>query len=106
MLYSVVINGHSKKAGVAGFKVAAKTGTAQIPKADGGYEASDDYLGIYNHSEAGFAPVDNPQFAMLVKLTKPKTVKYAESSAAPLFGDIASFLLNYHYRITPTEPIK
>lgn len=106
MLYSVVTNGHSKKAGVPGFKVAGKTGTAQIVKPEGGYESNDTGLGIYNHSEAGFAPVDDPQFVMLVKLTKPKTVKYAESSTALVFGDIASFLLNYHYRIPPTEPIK
>ncbi len=106
MLYSVVVNGHSKKAGVPGFKVGAKTGTAQIPKPEGGYENNETNLGIYNHSLAGIAPIDNPQFAMIVKLTKPKTAKYAETTAAPLFGDLASFLLNYHYRIPPTEPVK
>ena len=105
MLYSVVVNGHSKKAGVPGFKVGAKTGTAQIAKPEGGYETNETGLGIYNHSLAGIAPINEPQFAMIVKLTKPKAAKYAETTAAPLFGDIASFLLNYHYRITPTEPI-
>jgi cell division protein FtsI/penicillin-binding protein 2 len=105
MLFSVVANGHSKLAGVAGYKVGAKTGTAQIAKPEGGYEKNETNLGIYNHTVAGFAPTDNPQFAMIVKLTKPKTVKYAESSAAPVFGDIASFLLNYHYRLAPTEPV-
>lgn len=107
MLFSVVKNGHSKLAAVPGFKVGAKTGTAQIPKADGtGYEDSPDKLGIYNHSLAGFAPTDNPRFALLVKLTKPKAAKYAESTAAPLFGEISSFLLNYYYRETPTETVK
>jgi cell division protein FtsI/penicillin-binding protein 2 len=105
MLYSVVVNGHSKKAGVPGFKVGAKTGTAQIAKPEGGYETNETGLGIYNHSLAGIAPINEPQFAMIVKLTKPKAAKYAETTAAPLFGDIASFLLNYHYRIAPTEPI-
>ncbi|MFA7253288.1 MAG: penicillin-binding protein 2 [Patescibacteria group bacterium] len=105
MLRQVVENGHSKKAKVAGFKVGAKTGTAQIPKLDGGYEESEDGLGIYTHSLAGLAPTDNPKFAMLVKLDRPKSAKYAESTAAPLFGEIASFLLNYHYRLTPTEPL-
>lgn len=105
MLVSVVTNGHSKKAGVPGFLVAGKTGTAQIAT-NGIYETSPTGTGIYNLSEAGFAPANDPQFAMLVKLTRPRTVKYAESSAAPVFGDIASYLLNFHYRITPTEPIK
>ena len=100
MLKSVVDNGHSKKAGVEGFNVSAKTGTAQIPKADGtGYEDNESKLGIYNHSLAGFAPTEDPRFVMLVKLTKPKTAKYAESTAAPLFGDIASFLINFYYRL-------
>lgn len=105
MLVSVVQNGHSKKAGVPGFLVGAKTGTAQIAT-NGVYETADNGMGIYNHTEAGFAPANDPQFAMIVKLTRPKNVKYAESSVAPVFGDLASFLLNYHYRLTPTEPIK
>lgn len=103
MLASVVSNGHAKKAGVPGFQVAAKTGTAQIPDPAGGYLKNDSGMGIYIHSLAGFAPADSPRYAMLVKLDKPKTVKYAESSAAPLFGEISSFLLNYHYRLVPNQ---
>lgn len=94
MMISVVESGFGKKAGVEGFKVAGKTGTAQIPKAGGGYEE-----GIYNHSFAGFAPANDPRFAMIVKLDRPKSSLYAESTAAPVFGEIASFLLNNYYRI-------
>ncbi|MCX6808638.1 MAG: penicillin-binding protein 2 [Candidatus Berkelbacteria bacterium] len=106
MLYEVVMKGTAKKAQVPGFKISAKTGTAQIAKAGGGYEDNEEKLGIYIHSAAGFAPTDHPKYAMIVKLTRPKTSKYAESTAVPLFGDISNFLLNYHYRVTPTEPIK
>ena len=103
MLYNVVLYGTSKKAAVDGFKVGVKTGTAQIPDpATGGYLDNDSKLGIYNHSAAGIAPVDNPQFAMLVKLEKPTSSKYAESTAVPLWHDIADFLLNHYYRLTPT----
>lgn len=105
MLFNVVENGHSKKAKVAGFKVGAKTGTAQVTKPEGGYEENESGLGIFIHSLAGFAPVEDPRFAMLVKLDKPKTNRYAEDTAAPVFGDIASYLLNYYYRLTPTRPI-
>ncbi|OQA04731.1 MAG: Stage V sporulation protein D [bacterium ADurb.Bin400] len=99
MLVSVVDNGHSKRAGVPGFRVAGKTGTAQIPKADGpGYEED-----VYNHSLAGFAPAEQPRFAMITKIEKPKAAKYAEATAAPLFGEIASFLLHYYYRVPPTR---
>ncbi len=91
MLVRVVENGHGKRAGVPGYYVAGKTGTAQIPRPDGqGYdkEAS---IGSF----AGYAPVDDPAFVMIVRIDRPKDVDWAESSAAPLFGDIAKFLLQY-----------
>ncbi len=101
MLYNVVTSGTAKKAAVPGFKVGAKTGTAQIADpANGGYLKD-----IYIHSALGMAPIDDPRFVMLVKLDKPKTSTYAESTAVPVFGKIASYLLNYYYRISPTEPI-
>lgn len=99
MLVSVVVNGHGKKAAVSGFKIAGKTGTAQVAKADGnGYEED-----IHNGSFAGFAPADNPKFAMLVRLNNPKTVEFAESSAAPVFGQIANYLLNYYYKLPANQ---
>lgn len=95
MLVSVVVNGHGKRAAVPGFKVAGKTGTAQVAKTDGtGYDEN-----IHVGSFAGFAPADNPRFAMLVRFNNPKTVKFAESSAAPVFGQIANYLLNYYYML-------
>lgn len=99
MLVSVVVNGHGKKAAVPGFSVAGKTGTAQIAKADGsGYEEE-----LFNGSFAGFAPANDPKFAMIVRLNKPKTVKFAESSATPVFGQIANYLLNYYYKLPVTK---
>jgi len=99
MLIAVVEEGYGKKAGVPGFWLAGKTGTAQIADPTTGK-----YLeGVFNHSFAGFAPADDPKFAMLVELDKPKNAKFAESSAAPVFGDIASYLLNYYYRIAPNR---
>jgi len=93
MLVSVVKNGHGKRAAVPGYLVAGKTGTAQIPKSDGtGYDA-DPHATIGTF--AGFAPVSDPRFVMIVRLDRPKDVQFAESSAAPLFGDIASFALKY-----------
>ncbi len=91
MLVSVVENGHGKKASVPGYYVAGKTGTAQVPKKDGtGYEPD-----ITIGSFVGFAPVDDPKFVMLVKIDHPRTTIWAEATAAPLFGEIAKFMLNY-----------
>ncbi len=98
MLVSVVVNGHGKKAAVPGFKVAGKTGTAQVAKPDGsGYQEN-----VFNGSFIGFAPADDPKFVMIVRLDNPKTVKFAESSATPVFGQIASYLLNYYYKVPAT----
>ncbi len=89
MLVNVVDGGHAKHAAVNGYYVAGKTGTAQVAD-KGGY--SDRTI----HTFIGFAPVENPRFVMLVKLDDPKDVRYAASSAAPLFGKIAEFILNYY----------
>jgi cell division protein FtsI/penicillin-binding protein 2 len=98
MLVSVVQNGHGKKAGVPGYLVAGKTGTAQVPKKNGGGYEDGQHIGSF----AGFAPAYDPKFAMLVKLDNPKNVEWAESSAGPTFGEMAKFLLDY-YNVEPTE---
>ncbi|MDP3964121.1 MAG: penicillin-binding protein 2 [bacterium] len=98
MLVRVVENGHGQRAGVEGYYIAGKTGTAQIPLTDRpGYDPNKT-IGSF----AGFGPVDDPVFAMIVKIDVPKDVIWAESSAAPLFGDIAEFLLQY-YEVPPTR---
>ncbi|MBI5405137.1 MAG: penicillin-binding protein 2 [Candidatus Kerfeldbacteria bacterium] len=97
MLVNVVRNGHGQRAGVPGYYVAGKTGTAQVPKQDGpGYEEN-----VTIGSFAGYAPVEQPVFAMAVRIDRPRDVQFAESSAAPLFGEIADFILSY-YGVVPT----
>lgn len=99
MLVNVVKNGHGQRAGVPGYYIAGKTGTAQIPRTDGrGYDPNRT-IGSF----AGFGPVEDPRFVMVVKIVDPKDVQFAESTAAPLFGEIAKFLMNY-YEIPPTIP--
>ncbi len=100
MLVSVVEKGHGKRAGVSGYWVAGKTGTAQVSDPRGGY-LKDVSIGSF----AGFAPVPDPRFVMLVRIDHPRDVQWAESSAAPVFGEMASFLLNMN-RIPPVRPIK
>lgn len=100
MLVNVVEYGHGKRAGVPGYYVAGKTGTAQVPLPNGGGYAVGKNIGSF----AGFAPVDKPKFVMLVRINEPQDVAFAESSAAPLFGELAKYLLNY-YRIAPERVI-
>lgn len=96
MLTAVVERGHGKRAAVKGYYVGGKTGTAQVPRKDGrGYE-TDVTIGSF----IGFAPVQDPKFVMITRIDHPRDVKFAESSAAPLFGELAKFLLSY-YKIPP-----
>lgn len=91
MLANVIENGHAKKAGVKNYYIAGKTGTAQVASLEKrGY--GDQTI----HTFIGFAPVDDPKFVMLVKLDNLKNIKYAADSAAPLFGKIAKFILDYY----------
>lgn len=98
MLRSVVVNGHGKRADVPGYLVAGKTGTAQVAN-----QTSRGYAdGINIGSFGGFAPENDPQFVILVRVDNPKSVEWAESSAAPAFGELMKFILEY-YNIEPTE---
>jgi cell division protein FtsI/penicillin-binding protein 2 len=91
MLTNAVEKGHAKQAKVPGYYVAGKTGTAQVANAETkGY--SDQTI----HSFIGFAPVNNPKFVMLTRLDDPKGERFAETTAVPLFGEIAKFMLNYY----------
>lgn len=101
MLVNVVRKGHGQRAGVPGYFVAGKTGTAQVPYKDRrGYEP-----GVTIGTFAGFAPVHDPQFVMVVRVDRPKDVQFAESSAAPLFGQLAEFLLHY-FEVPPQETVE
>lgn len=97
MLVSAVKNGYAKKAGVEGYLVAGKTGTAQIPDLQtGGY--SDEVI----HSFGGFFPAFDARFAVLIKVDKPKTIRFAADSVTPVFSKIAEYMLNY-YEIAPSQ---
>ena len=96
LMVDVVENGYGKKAGVKGYWIGGKTGTAQVVS-DGKYDKKDT-IGSF----VGYGPTEDPKFVMLVNINKPKDVRFAESTAAPAFGKIAEFILNY-YKVPPTR---
>ncbi len=87
-------HGEAKFAILPGYRIAGKTGTAQIP-IDGVYDASKTIA-----SFVGFAPADNPRFVMIVRLTEPKSSQWGSETAAPLFFAITKELLRY-YGVSP-----
>jgi len=97
MLVSAVRNGFENKAGVKGYFVAGKTGTAQIPRKDGrGY--SDKVI----HTFIGYAPAFNPRFLIYLQLNEPKGNRFAANTLTPAFHDLAEYILNY-YEVPPDE---
>jgi len=88
MLVAVVEEG-ATKAQVPGYRIAGKTGTAQVPTAYG-YHPTDTVA-----SFVGYAPADDPQFIVLVKLDKPTTSPWGSQTAAPTFRAIAERLFVY-----------
>jgi cell division protein FtsI/penicillin-binding protein 2 len=88
MLVQVIEEG-STKAQVPGYRIAGKTGTAQIPTPYG-YHPTDTIA-----SFVGWAPADDPQFIVLIKLDKPQASPWGTQTAAPAFGAIAERLLVY-----------
>ncbi|MDP3710627.1 MAG: penicillin-binding protein 2 [bacterium] len=96
MLVSVVKNGYDNRAGVKGYFVAGKTGTAQIPKkGQRGY--SDDVV----HAFVGYAPAFKPRFLVFLQLIKPQA-RFAATTLPEHFKELANFILNY-YEVPPDE---
>jgi len=77
--------GTGKRAGVANYSVAGKTGTVHKFVA-GGY-AEDRYLSIF----AGMVPADKPELVMVVMIDEPRNGEYFGGLvAAPVFSQVMS----------------
>ncbi|MEM7531585.1 MAG: penicillin-binding protein 2 [Chloroflexota bacterium] len=97
MMVSVVKFGN-KAARVSGYTIAGKSGTAQIPT-ETGYAEDETIV-----SFVGFAPADDPQFVMLIKLERPdpNISPWAAYTAAPTFSLVARRLFD-HLNIPPDD---
>jgi len=85
LLEGVIENGTGKRAFASSpYKVAGKTGTAQIA-VGGKYNKTN-----YNASFIGYFPANNPKYSCIVVINNPSAGKYYGSSvAAPAFKEIA-----------------
>jgi len=82
-MLAISLEQESSKALLPGYRLAGKTGTAQIPT-DFGYDA--------NHTNAsfiGWGPVDDPQFMIYVWLQKPSVSIWSSETASPVFSEVA-----------------
>ena len=79
---------------IPGYRVAAKTGTAQMPDGNGGYTKG------YLVSVSGFAPADDPQYVVSVSLADPVNMN-SSAASAPIFQEVMSQVLK-KYRAVPS----
>lgn len=97
MLQEVVDHGTGDKARLSSWTAGGKTGTAQI--AQNGH-----YNGKYVASFVGMAPMNDPQFVILVAVTAPKGGYYGGVVAGPVFKEIAEKAL-LSRRVAPDKMV-
>lgn len=91
MLQGVVLHGTGRKALLEGYTSAGKTGTAQ---------KFDPAIGKYSHTKyyasfAGFAPINDPQVAVVVVLDSAVGLHQGGQVSAPIFQRVAQQTLEY-----------
>lgn len=87
LLSDAIVSESTNKASVPGYRIAGKTGTAQIP-----------IVGAFDPrwtiaSFVGYLPADDPRLIVLVKLDKPQTSPWGSQVASPVFAAIAKQLV-------------
>ncbi|ASN80381.1 peptidoglycan D,D-transpeptidase FtsI family protein [Deinococcus ficus] len=88
MLQAVIDEGIPGQAGLAGYALAGKTGTAQVV-------VGKRYSGeIYNSVFAGFFPADAPRVTVAVMVHGAKVDHHGSQTAAPIYRDIAAEILS------------
>ena len=93
MLQGVVLHGTGRKALLEGYSSAGKTGTAQkVDPATGAYSKTK-----YVASFAGFAPINNPQIAVVVILDSAVGLHQGGQVSAPVFQRIVQQVLEYQH---------
>jgi cell division protein FtsI/penicillin-binding protein 2 len=87
ILVRVVTEGEADKARVRGYKIAGKTGTAQLYNPD--IANYDPYL--QENTFIGFLPADEPRVTILIKVDK--IPDFASQTAAPVFSQLVQRLV-------------
>ena len=97
ILEHVVSQGLGKKAGSKSFKVAGKTGTAQVADQYGGYHSG---TTRYWLSFAGYFPADNPRYSCIVCLKKSGLPASGGGMSGVVFHHIAEGVMAQNLKLS------
>lgn len=96
ILEHVVSQGLGAKAGSKSFKVAGKTGTAQVSQGAGGYKS-----GVTNYllSFCGYFPADNPKYSCIVCIQKSGLPASGGGMSGVVFHHISEGIMARHLKL-------
>lgn len=97
ILEHVVSQGLGKKAGSKSFKVAGKTGTAQVSQGAGGYKTG---VTHYLLSFAGYFPADNPMYSCIVCIQKSGLPASGGGMSGVVFHNVAEGIMARHLKLS------
>lgn len=80
---------------IDGYRMAGKTGTAQVSDGQGGYKSN-----LYFTSLVGYAPADDPQYVVLTVFDEPKKQRMSSANRS-VFKKAMTQVLT-HYRVMPS----
>lgn len=98
MMVYTIESGEGQKGSVKNHFVAGKTGTAQTYKHGKALSGK----GTTIASFAGYGPIENPQFVVIVKYDHPRSSEWGSATAAETFSVLAQYLFDY-YNIPPDK---
>ena len=94
MLEGVVENGTAQNLSSSNYKIAGKTGTAQIANRKYGYKGKVSYQASF----VGYFPADNPKYSCIVVVNAPTSgVYYGNLVAGQVFKEIADKVYSTHF---------
>lgn len=96
ILEHVVSQGLGRKAGSRSFKVAGKTGTAQVSQGGAGYKNGTMWYWL---SFVGFFPADNPRYSCIVCLKKPGLPASGGGMAGAVFHQISEGVMAQYLKL-------
>lgn len=100
MLLETAEHGASMTSQVKNHFIGGKSGTAQTYLNGKALSGKGTTIATY----AGFGPIDDPQFVILIKYDRPRSSEWGGNNAAPTFSKIAEYLFDY-YNIAPDKNI-